>query len=106
GRGGKVFVLSTGAGGVVEAPALAPATPIRWGQDGRSLYVRTRQDAAGRIFRVDPATGERELWKELLPPDPAGVTLVDGIHLSADARSYSYTYSRRLLDLYVVDGLQ
>jgi eukaryotic-like serine/threonine-protein kinase len=106
GPGSRLFVLAFDTGEPVEIPGLPPATPVRWGTDARPLYVRTRQDAAGQVFRVDPATGERELWKELLPPDPAGVTLVDGIHLSADAHSYSYTYSRRLLDLYVVDGLQ
>src|SRR5262249_18552662 len=59
GPGSRLFVLPFETGEPAEVPGLAPATPIRWAPDGRSLYVRTRQDAAGRVFRVDPATGER-----------------------------------------------
>jgi hypothetical protein len=41
-----------------------------------------------------------------MPPDPAGVLVINPVYLSADGRSYVYSYRRVLDDLYVVDGLR
>ena len=49
--------------------------PLQWSADGRSLFVREGGNQALRIFRLDLATGARQFWKELVPPDPA--VLVD-----------------------------
>ncbi len=54
---------------------------------------------------MELATGRREVWRELAPPDPAGVTFVQPI-LTRDARAYVYTYHRYLSDLYLVSGLR
>ena len=94
------------AGEPRESPGFGRAVPIRWGADGRTLYVRGREGVPGRVYRVDPSTGEREIWKELLPEGPAGVGLVDAIQITPDGRSYAYSYSRRLLDLYLIEGLK
>jgi hypothetical protein len=55
---------------------------------------------------VNIDTGEREPWKELAPPDPAGVSVVDPIIASADGRSLVYSYRRVLERLVVVEGLR
>jgi len=52
------------------------------------------------------ASGRRRPWKELTPPDPAGVLAIGPIKMSADGRSYVYSYRRLIDDLYVVDGLK
>ena len=44
------------------------------------------------MFRVDVATGNRELWKRLAPPDPAGVEGVSRILMTPDASGYVYGY--------------
>jgi hypothetical protein len=106
GPGSRLFLVSTEGGEPRELAGLGPAVPIRWLPDGQSLYVRLRRDAAGRVYRLDPWTGERELWRELLPPDPAGIARVGAIRLSADGRSYAYSYSRQLVDLFLVSGLR
>ena len=59
-----------------------------------------------RVDRLDVATGRREPWKELAPADLAGVAGVTNIVLTPDARSYAYTYVRRLSNLYLVEGLK
>ena len=79
--------------------------PIRWHQDGRSLFVRSGYLPA-RVFRIDVATGLRELFLELTPPDIAGVSFVGQIALTPDARAYAYSYWRTVSDLYAVDGLK
>jgi len=73
--------------------------------DGKSLVIRNRSIPV-EISRVDIATGRREAWKEISPADPAGALMVLSIRLSADGKSYAYSVSRTLSDLYVVDGMK
>jgi hypothetical protein len=54
---------------------------------------------------VDLGTGRRVLMRELAPADPAGLDDVSYIRLSADGRSYVYSYRRILSTLYLVEGL-
>ena len=59
------------------------------------------------VFRVELTTGARVLWKTLTPSDPVGVESLRGtVVITPDARSYCYSYMRRLGDLFVVDGLK
>jgi hypothetical protein len=77
--------------------------PLRWSADGRLLYVGRES----RIFRVDPFSGRRELWKAFAPPDPAGVRSDSWfVVLSADAQSYFYSFQTHLSELYLVTGLR
>jgi serine/threonine protein kinase/Tol biopolymer transport system component len=73
--------------------------------DGKSLRLRTRTLPV-QVFNVDLATGRRTLWKEISPADPAGAQMVFGLTFSADGKSYAYSMSRVLSDLFVVDGLK
>ena len=73
--------------------------------DGKSGLFSTRTVPL-KVTRVDFATGRRELWKEITPPDPAGVQSIPNIVFSADGKSYAYSVSRIISDLYVVDGLK
>jgi hypothetical protein len=80
---------------------------VRFSPEGRSLYVLARGDgAACAVDRLDLATGRREHWKAILPPDPVGVYGIPRLLLSADGGSYVYAYVRLLDDLYLVDGLR
>ena len=80
--------------------------PIRWSADGRSLFVFRLYDLPAKVYRIDVQTGRKEMWKELMPPDPAGVITVYTIVLTPDAKSYAYSYMRGLLILFTVDGLK
>ena len=80
--------------------------PCSWSADGRTLLVRRRGEVPARIMSFDIESGKKELWKELLPPDPAGVTTVSPVIVTSDRKSYAYSYQRSLADLYVVDGLR
>ena len=79
--------------------------PIRWSQDGQSLYVSDRGKMPASIYRIELATGERVFWKQLMPPDPVGVHEMLRILLTPDLRGYVYTYTRDLSELYLVEGL-
>ncbi len=80
--------------------------PLRFTPDGRTLYVWKRGDVPVRVFRVDVETGRRELWKELLPADPAGVERISNVLVTPDGKGYAYCYARLLSDLFVVEGLR
>ncbi len=72
---------------------------------GKSVLLRT-STVPVQITRVDIATGRRQLWKEIVPADTAGVQSIPIIRFSADGKSYAYSMGRLLSDLYVVDGLK
>ena len=82
--------------------------PVGWSADGHSLYVAQLSELSspGRVFRLDLATGGRELWKELFPADSAGVDEIYRVCITPDGRAYAYSYRRVLSELYVVEGLK
>ena len=78
---------------------------MAFSSDGKSVFLRTATVPV-QITRVDIATGKRELWKEIVPADPAGAQSIPSVRFSADGKSYAYSVGRILSDLYVVDGLK
>jgi serine/threonine protein kinase/dipeptidyl aminopeptidase/acylaminoacyl peptidase len=81
-------------------------TPIGWTASGQYLYVYKRGLYPARIFRLDVATGKRDLWKELTPPDPAGISNVAPPAIAADGKTYAYSYNRILSDLFLAEGVK
>jgi Tol biopolymer transport system component len=77
-----------------------------WSSDGKYLFVHQRTQVPSNVFRVEIATGKRELYKQIAPPDPAGVESVIHFGLSKNGESYVYVCRIVLSDLYVVDGLK
>jgi hypothetical protein len=85
--------------------------PLQWSADGKYVYtidnVRGVRSPAVDVFRVELTSGARVLWKTLSPSDPVGVeTARPTVLITPDGRAYCYSYSRRLGDLFVVDGLK
>jgi eukaryotic-like serine/threonine-protein kinase len=85
---------------------LAGEAPVAWSADGRSLYVYRGGELPAKIYRLEIASGSRTLWKQLMPPDPAGVEYVGPILPAPDGTAYAYGYRRLLSDLYLVEGLK
>ncbi len=104
---GMPWLYPIEAGEAHALPGATPEdTPIRWSADGRSLYLQRGSRAPARIDIIDVATGQRRLWKELTPPDPAGVSSMGPIVITADGSAYAYSYRRLLDDLFAADGLR
>ena len=72
----------------------------------RYFFVQLGSEVPQKIYRFDPVTGEKQLWKELAPVDRAGVYNVAVLSVTPDARWYVYSYVRDLSDLYLVEGLK
>jgi DNA-binding beta-propeller fold protein YncE len=80
--------------------------PITFSSDNRSLYVYQPGELPARVYHLDLQTGQRTLWKELMPSDPAGVETIGPILMTADAKTCVFGYHRMLADLYLVEGLK
>jgi serine/threonine protein kinase/Tol biopolymer transport system component len=89
-------------------PGVAPGDrPLRFTADGRSLFLRPdAREFPARVLRLDLATGRREVWKELMPGDPAGITLLSPEAISDDGKTVLFIYARSLADLYLAEGLK
>ncbi|MGA9042672.1 MAG: protein kinase [Terriglobales bacterium] len=80
--------------------------PINWTEDGKSLYIYQPGELPAQVYRLDIKTGQRTLWKQLLPSDPAGVENIGPIYMTRDAKTCVFGYHRMLADLYLVEGLK
>jgi eukaryotic-like serine/threonine-protein kinase len=84
----------------------AGEAPIAWSSDGRSLFVYKLGEVPSTVNRLDFATGRKQLWKKLVPPDVSGVTDISSILITPDGNNYVYEYGRTLSDLYLVNDLK
>jgi Tol biopolymer transport system component len=93
------------SGGVPERMPMLEGSdvPVRFSSDGKSLFVATFARIPALLHKVDLASGQRVLWREAMPPDPAGLINVGPIFVTPDGRTTVYSYTRMLCDLYVLD---
>jgi len=113
----KSVIVSTPNGPAVRFPIeggdpepvpglLATDLPLRFEANGRYLFVQGAHAVPCPIIRVDTHTGERTLWRELSPLDPAGVSAVDKVAVSADGSAHMYSNKRIISQLTLAEGLQ
>jgi WD40 repeat protein len=80
--------------------------PIAWSVDGKWLWVFRRSEVLAEVSRLEIATGRRQLWKQLQPPDATGVYSILNVRVTPDGRAYAYSYKRVLSQLYIANGLR
>jgi hypothetical protein len=114
---GVWYLYPTEATGTTEGEkvvGLLPGeTPTQWTEDGKFLYVRAGDElrpgeaaVTTRVYRLDPRTGRRELWKEIRPVNPSAGGAIGTIVFSADGKSCVYTHHRYTSELFLVEGLK
>ena len=102
-----ISLWPVGAGGSRIVKGAEPGDrPVGWSADGASLWLFRRGEVPANVFRLDIANGRRELWKTLLPPDPAGVYSIIEFRITPAGDSYFYSYRRLLSQLFLVTGLK
>ena len=80
---------------------------LQWAPDGKFLYAALTGSIPAKLVRVEVATGRREPWKSLAPPDLSGLIDIGTISITPDGRSYAYGYGRSATsDLYLIEGLK
>ena len=103
----RFYVYPAAGGEPVPVPGVTPQDRFEgWSSDGRSLFVHRRGVLPARIDRLDVATGKRDLWKETMPLETAGLGDIGGVLVTPDGRSYVYGTGWTLSDLYLVEGLK
>ncbi len=102
---GQLYPL---AGGEPQAvPGWSPEDIwITWSADGRSAYVYHDEKTSAPVYRLDVASGKRELVATLAPDDLAGVTAIVNVRMTPDGKSYAYSFDRELSDLFLVEGVR
>lgn len=80
--------------------------PVSWSADGRALWIFRRGQMPAEVSRIDIATGQRQVWKRLSPPDASGVYSITDFRVTPDGRSYFYSYKRVISQLYAAEGLR
>jgi hypothetical protein len=106
-RSGKTLLHPIDGGEPRPLPGIEPGErPIGWSTDGRSLHLVRFRGLVVQFHRLDLVTGRRELLHELVPPDPAGVAPLGLASVSADGKSYAYSFIRNLSELYLIEGLK
>jgi hypothetical protein len=70
------------------------------------MYVYRWKQSPLKVYRLNVLTGQRQPFKEMIPPDTAGLQNIAHLHFSSDGRAYVYSHSRLLSELYSVTGLK
>jgi eukaryotic-like serine/threonine-protein kinase len=80
---------------------------IRWSDDGKFIFGNVSGSIPARVVRIEAATGKRENWKDLAPPERAGLIAIGPVFLRPDGKSYVYGFGRAATsDLYLIEGLK
>jgi serine/threonine protein kinase len=104
---GRLWLFPMEAGPPRLVPGFTPGDELlRWSADGRALLLWRSSDSPLWIFRLDLATGEKTLFREIRFPDPAGIYTTTTLVMTPDGGSYVYSYGRMLSTLYLVEGLK
>jgi len=104
GGGGWLYPIEGGQPRPI--PGLQAGEGFAWTSDPRWLYVYQWNQAPAKVYHLNVLTGQRQFFKEISPPDVAGLHDISHIYFSSDGRAYVYSYSRLLSDLYLVKGLK
>ncbi len=80
---------------------------VDWTTDTRHVFISDARDMSdARLWRLDVATGRRDLSRDIVVAAPAGGVTKPNLIFSRSGETYVYTFTRVLGDLYLVDGLQ
>jgi eukaryotic-like serine/threonine-protein kinase len=105
GRVGYFYPVDSGEPRTIPGMDVGDA-PIVWAADGHALFIYHLGELPAKVYKLDVASGKKQFWKQLMPPDLSGVTDVSAILITPDGKSYVYEYGRTLSDLYLVSDVK
>ena len=104
GGGGWLYPMEGGQARPI--PGLLAGESFAWTSDPHWLYVYEWKQSPVKVYRLNVLNGQRQFFREMTPPDVAGLHGISFIHFSSDGRAYVYSYTRLLSELYLVQGLK
>jgi len=103
---GKLYLHSIETGTETEvAPVDADFSVARWSADGRDIFLKRWSEERATILRLNVQTRRTQVWRELKTPDPLA-SFFGNLKLSADGKSYAFSFQRNLATLYLVNGVK
>jgi serine/threonine protein kinase/Tol biopolymer transport system component len=78
---------------------------MQWSSDGSYLYYQIVGEVPAKVYRTNLTTGKKQLWKTVIPSDPAGVKNI-WFSMTPDGNHYAYSYWRDLRQLIMIEGLK
>jgi eukaryotic-like serine/threonine-protein kinase len=78
---------------------------IQVAPDGNSVFVADYNGVTADVYRIEVATGKRELVRKLDIGDPAGAFGITRVLVTPDGKSFAYNTLRQLSELYLLQGL-
>jgi hypothetical protein len=104
---GVIHAVEGGASRPIPGFKTGEEEPLQWSSDGRSLYVGQIGRVPLEVFRLDLATGKRELWRAFTPAETAALRAWSYYFaMTPDGKSYAYSTFNTPSDLYLVTGLK
>jgi eukaryotic-like serine/threonine-protein kinase len=79
---------------------------VNWAADGQSAYIYQDNKTSATVYRLELASGKRTPIATLAPSDVAGVTAIVNVCMTADRKTYGYSYLRELSDLFLVTSVK
>jgi hypothetical protein len=77
-----------------------------WYRDASALVILDRNVLPAPVVVLDVATGKRTPLMTLMPPDPVGISGVQGLCMAPDGSAYAYNIVRQISELYLIEGLK
>ncbi len=105
GRGATLFPVDGGPARAIPGSEVNDM-PTQWSADSRALYVYQQTGAPLKVYRLDIATGKKDLVRELVPDDRDGVVSIGPVVTNPSASEFAYSDYQMLSVMYVVSGLR
>jgi eukaryotic-like serine/threonine-protein kinase len=106
-EGVNLTIYSTEGEKIGIVPGIMPGDALMtWADDSKTIFLDNSDARVWRIFRLDLATGRRQVWREVTTSDSAGIAGNLRGTITPDGKAYAYTVLRLMSDLYLVDGLK
>lgn len=103
----KFFAYPVEGGEPREVPGLSKDDqPVQWSADGSSIFFFRTENTGAKIYRMEIASGRKDLWKEIAPTDLTGFISVDGVLMTRDGKSIVYGDRRILSQLFLAEGMK
>jgi Tol biopolymer transport system component len=106
-RAGRPRLYRLDGSGATDLPAIAPGESVAgFTTTGAAMFVYDPNQRPAKVFRMDVATGRRELAFTVQPADGAGLISVHGLQVTPDGKAYTYSVFQDLSELHIVTGLK
>jgi serine/threonine protein kinase len=105
GNDGKIYIYPIEGGAPIGLAGItSEENPIRWSEDGKSIFVFSPKSLPVDIYRLNPLNGKRELIKRWNLPYPTGRLIY--VRMTPDGKNFAFSYNLIRSTLYQVSGIK